>query len=49
MTLERRPQLLTHDHAAVGIESRSSMTLPDNGRLRRYLNLYFIIELLFIL
>ncbi|XP_022177012.1 uncharacterized protein LOC111038280 [Myzus persicae] len=35
MTLERRPQLLTHEHAAVGIESRSSMTLPDNGRLRR--------------
>lgn len=36
MTLERRPQLLTHEHVADGIELRSSMTLPDNGRLRRY-------------
>jgi len=35
MTLERRPQLLTHEHVADGIELRSSMTLPDNGRLRR--------------
>lgn len=35
MTLERRPQL-THEHAVDSIEPRSSMTLPGDGRLRRY-------------
>jgi len=34
MTLERRPQL-THEHTVDGIEPRSSMTLPGDGRLRR--------------
>lgn len=35
MTLERRPQL-SHDHTVDNIESRSSMTLPGDKRLRRY-------------
>lgn len=34
MTLERRPQV-THEHTVDGIEPRSSMTLPGDGRLRR--------------
>lgn len=41
MTLERRPQL-THEHTVDGIEPRSSMTLPGDGRLRRYLNLILL-------
>lgn len=44
MTLERRPQL-THEHTVDGIEPRSSMTLPGDGRLRRYLILYFFTKL----
>lgn len=36
MTLERRPQS-AHEHVVDGIEPRSSMTLPGDGRLRRYL------------
>lgn len=42
MTLERRPQL-THEHAAEGVEPRSSMTLPGDGWLRRYLKTMFIL------
>lgn len=44
MTLERRPQL-THEHVVDGIEPRSSMTLPGDGRLRRYLISYFTVLL----
>lgn len=44
MTLERRPQL-THEHTMDGIEPRSSMTLPGDGRPRRYLIFYFLIGL----
>lgn len=44
MTLERRPQL-THEQVE-GIEPRSSMTLPGDGRLRRYLFYYFNFMLL---
>lgn len=42
MTLERRPQL-SHDHTVDNIESRSSMTLPGDKRLRRYLFTSFIV------
>jgi len=42
MTLERWPQS-THEHAVNGVEPRSSMTLPSDGRLRRYL--FYIFEL----
>jgi len=42
MTLERWPQS-TNEHAVDGIEPRSSMTLPGDGRLRRYSVLCFII------
>lgn len=44
MTLERRPQS-THEHTVDSIEPRSSMTLPGDGRLRRYSILYFLIGL----
>lgn len=45
MTLERRPQL-THEHGVDGIEPRSSMTLPGDGRLRRYYNFLLYVYIL---